>query len=109
MVKGASWAMDAVQQLAEQRWGIPIERFTVSGASKRGWTSWLLAAVEPRVASVAPMVIAMLNIPAQIDLQRKTFGGLSEEIRDYADIQLPERSEERRVGKECRSRWSPYH
>src|SRR5258706_14245656 len=22
---------------------------------------------------------------------------------------MPERSEERRVGKECRSRWSPYH
>src|SRR3989440_9738840 len=22
---------------------------------------------------------------------------------------IPERSEERRVGKECRSRWSPYH
>ena len=27
-----------------------------------------------------------------------------------ADMELPyERSEERRVGKECRSRWSPYH
>ena len=25
----------------------------------------------------------------------------------YADMSL--RSEERRVGKECRSRWSPYH
>src|ERR1051325_1802154 len=24
-------------------------------------------------------------------------------------IQMPNRSEERRVGKECRSRWSPYH
>ena len=24
-------------------------------------------------------------------------------------IGLGERSEERRVGKECRSRWSPYH
>src|SRR2546422_5841224 len=24
-------------------------------------------------------------------------------------VQLEERSEERRVGKECRSRWSPYH
>src|SRR3712207_9223115 len=24
-------------------------------------------------------------------------------------INLPTRSEERRVGKECRSRWSPYH
>ena len=22
---------------------------------------------------------------------------------------IPTRSEERRVGKECRSRWSPYH
>ena len=25
------------------------------------------------------------------------------------DLLLAERSEERRVGKECRSRWSPYH
>ena len=24
-------------------------------------------------------------------------------------LQLVKRSEERRVGKECRSRWSPYH
>ena len=24
-------------------------------------------------------------------------------------IAIPHRSEERRVGKECRSRWSPYH
>ena len=24
-------------------------------------------------------------------------------------IETPNRSEERRVGKECRSRWSPYH
>ena len=27
---------------------------------------------------------------------------------DEVDIAI-ERSEERRVGKECRSRWSPYH
>ena len=26
-----------------------------------------------------------------------------------AGIVVEERSEERRVGKECRSRWSPYH
>ena len=29
---------------------------------------------------------------------------LYEKIDEYMD-----RSEERRVGKECRSRWSPYH
>ena len=27
----------------------------------------------------------------------------------YPMMGLAERSEERRVGKECRSRWSPYH
>ena len=27
----------------------------------------------------------------------------------YSEKQLALRSEERRVGKECRSRWSPYH
>ena len=27
----------------------------------------------------------------------------------YAHKKLVSRSEERRVGKECRSRWSPYH
>ena len=33
---------------------------------------------------------------------------LFEESRDNAN-QWDVRSEERRVGKECRSRWSPYH
>ena len=38
----------------------------------------------------------------------------SEEERDNARLKLQNlphhrRSEERRVGKECRSRWSPYH
>ena len=33
------------------------------------------------------------------------------DIRDdtYTVTAMKERSEERRVGKECRSRWSPYH
>ena len=30
-------------------------------------------------------------------------------FRDINDIEEKARSEERRVGKECRSRWSPYH
>ena len=32
------------------------------------------------------------------------------ELLDDCAVQIElERSEERRVGKECRSRWSPYH
>ena len=34
----------------------------------------------------------------------KTCGANNVRIRIW-----PDRSEERRVGKECRSRWSPYH
>ena len=30
-------------------------------------------------------------------------------LADILGVDLEERSEERRVGKECRSRWSPYH
>ena len=33
-----------------------------------------------------------------------------DEMKGHAFESLdPDRSEERRVGKECRSRWSPYH
>ena len=28
---------------------------------------------------------------------------------EFEDVKVYARSEERRVGKECRSRWSPYH
>ena len=30
-------------------------------------------------------------------------------IQDEEEEEIIDRSEERRVGKECRSRWSPYH
>ena len=35
--------------------------------------------------------------------------GASSPRGNYADMSTTTRSEERRVGKECRSRWSPYH
>ena len=37
--------------------------------------------------------------------------GVAYEFHDYkaAGVEKDKRSEERRVGKECRSRWSPYH
>ena len=41
----------------------------------------------------------------------KIWGEVSEDVKDKAKAKLATwfRSEERRVGKECRSRWSPYH
>src|SRR3712207_9439248 len=48
-----------------------------------------------------------------VDVKNKTPNQISFEViytiegKGYKDSSL--RSEERRVGKECRSRWSPYH
>src|SRR3989441_3466410 len=38
-----------------------------------------------------------------------SFGGTAGVKVDISDLTVVVRSEERRVGKECRSRWSPYH
>src|SRR3712207_7923606 len=43
-------------------------------------------------------------------LEERRLRAILESATDYAIITTDlERSEERRVGKECRSRWSPYH
>src|SRR5471030_1704439 len=34
---------------------------------------------------------------------------MADEVAGWVDAVVQARSEERRVGKECRSRWSPYH
>src|SRR5258706_11542795 len=43
----------------------------------------------------------MVDVPVVVRAERL--------LERHAAIRARERSEERRVGKECRSRWSPYH
>src|SRR3712207_9203386 len=51
------------------------------------------------------------NYLLAVDVDMNTVEGyeISSWERGYGDFVLEPRSEERRVGKECRSRWSPYH
>ena len=49
----------------------------------------LAAATDNRVRAVVPMVIDVLNMSAQMDYQRATWGELSDEIRDYSSLDLP--------------------
>jgi PhoPQ-activated pathogenicity-related protein len=86
MVKSAVRGMDAVQEGVKKEWGLDVQHFTVTGASKRGWTTWLTGAVDERVTAIAPMVIDMLNMSPQIALQKESFGELSEQIDDYKGL-----------------------
>jgi len=85
MVKSAVRGMDTVQAVAKDEWKLAIDTFTVSGASKRGWTTWLTGAADKRATALAPMVIDTLNMDKQTDLQKLSFGDLSEEIGDYKE------------------------
>ncbi len=88
MVKSAVRAMDTVESFADRAYHQKVERFVVSGASKRGWTTWLTAAIDGRVKAIAPMVIDMLNMKKQIEWAEKCYGKQSEQIHDYTDLNL---------------------
>ncbi len=94
MTRAAVKAMDVAQEfLASDKGGkIRISRFVVTGASKRGWTTWTTAAVDKRVVAIAPIVIDILNVQKQMEHHWANFGFYVPAIKDYTDIDLPNRT-----------------
>jgi PhoPQ-activated pathogenicity-related protein len=83
MVKAAVEGMTAAQAAAADAWDLEIDGFVATGASKRGWTTWLSAAMDDRVKGLVPMVIDMLSLEQHLGLQVQSFGGLSDKLTDY--------------------------
>jgi PhoPQ-activated pathogenicity-related protein len=88
MVKSVVRAFDASSEASEREWGSPLERFTLTGGSKRGWTTWLTAAVDQRVVALAPIVIDALNMEKHFAHQIEAWGAPSEAIKPYTELGL---------------------
>jgi PhoPQ-activated pathogenicity-related protein len=85
MTKAAVRAMDAITAFcaSEAGGGAKVNRFVVTGSSKRGWTTWTTGAVDKRVIAIAPMVIDMLNIVPSFKHHWRSLGFWAPAVDDY--------------------------
>ncbi len=85
MVKSGVRAMDCLQEfLASDDGGhLKIDHFVVAGGSKRGWTTWLVGTVDPRVIAIIPLVIDALNSEKITQHHFEAYGFFSPSLKDY--------------------------
>ena len=102
MVKSAVRAMDMVEDFSVKILKSPIHQFLITGASKRGWTSWLTPVVDDRVMGTAPIVIDILDFKKQMSHQLDTWGSFSLQIQDYTRKGLVKRPGESESAREMR-------
>ncbi|MCJ7674609.1 MAG: PhoPQ-activated pathogenicity-related family protein, partial [Sedimentisphaerales bacterium] len=93
MVKSAVRAMDTVSACLSSlsEGALKVNKFVVCGGSKRGWTTWLTAAVDKRVVAIAPAVIDVLNMDEQMKHHYSAYGFYSSAIDDYEQLKVFER------------------
>ena len=85
MVRGVLATIDSLIDWSLGR----FTHFVIGGASKRGWTAWMTAALEdPRVKGIVPVVFDNLNMAAQIKRQKAIWGELSPMLDDYTKRML---------------------
>ena len=89
MAKAAVKAMDMTEEILANV--TPIDGFIVAGASKRGWTTWMTAAIDDRVSAIVPIVINVLNMEEHLLHHRKAYGFWSPAIYEYAQQNIFDR------------------
>ncbi|MCA9039964.1 MAG: PhoPQ-activated pathogenicity-related family protein [Planctomycetaceae bacterium] len=99
MVKSAVRAMDTITAFlaSEAGGGHQVDQFVLSGASKRGWTTWLTGAVDNRVVGIIPIVIDVLNAQVSMLHHFEVYGFWAPTIGDYVQHKIMERMNEPRM------------
>ena len=110
MTKSAVRAMDCMQELLASDEGgkLKLEKFVVSGGSKRGWTTWTTAAVDKRVVAIIPAVIDVLNLRDCMRNHLWSFGFYTHSVGDYVRHNIMQRMDDPRIEKlyEIEDPWS---
>ncbi len=83
MTRAVKLAMDVVSEVTKEKYDINLNKFVVSGASKRGWTTWTTAAVDDRVVAIIPIVIDLLNIEESFHHHWRNYGFWAPAVQDY--------------------------
>ncbi len=96
MVKSVVRAMDCLQGWSEQE-SAKIEKFVVAGASKRGWTTWMIGATDPRVEAIIPIVIDIVNVEPSIKHHAAVYGFWATAIGNYYEHKILQRSDHPRM------------
>ena len=89
MTKSVVKVMDAVEAYILEKHNVQLEHFCVSGASKRGWTSWTVAAVDyERVKCVMPMLLDCVNTFEVFHNHYKSLGNWTFAMIDYYEQRI---------------------
>lgn len=88
MTAAAQRAMDTVTDFMNKEHSTTVDSFVVSGASKRGWTTWTTGIFDDRVVAIAPIVIDLLNIESSFQHHWQAYGEWSPAIEDYEDQEI---------------------
>jgi len=88
MVKSVVRCMDAVEDFVENyaQDTKTIDYFVLGGGSKRGWTTWLTAAVDMRVVAIAPIVSDLLNMKRSFAHHWACYGFWADALAPYEEL-----------------------
>ncbi|CAH1784287.1 unnamed protein product, partial [Owenia fusiformis] len=84
MIKAVVRAFDTVASFTNQQDNrFNIDKFIPAGESKRGWTTWMVGAVDRRVVGIAPMVLSFMNFKPMLQKYWRSLGGWTFAFNSY--------------------------